>query len=225
MTARRRTPTVRTLGVGVTVLALAAVAGCSSGPDDPAPVSTSGAPTASGSTSPSPSASPSPSDSPSDSASPSASASAPAGYSLDEQSSGDWPTLGGRVGIGLESRVAGHGSYDRVVYQFARDGVPSYRVRYVDAPIEDPSGERKDVAGDAWLEVLVSTVDMPGESAPSADDPLPDTLRGTGIAAAPAIWGGFEGVGQSFIGLTGGQRPYKVSVLENPTRLVVDIAR
>lgn len=225
MTTRRRTPTVRVLGVGVAVLALAAVAGCSSDPDDPAPVSTSASPSTSEPASPSPSPSDSPSATADPSASPSPSASVPAGYSLDERTSGDWPTLGGRVGIGLESRVAGHTTYDRVVYQFARDGVPSYRVHYVDAPIEDPSGERKDVPGDAWLEVLVSTVDMPGESAPSADDPLPRTLEGTGIAAAPAIWGGFEGVGQQFIGLRGGQRPFTVSVLENPTRLVVDIAR
>lgn len=223
MTTRRRTPTVRTLGVGVSVLALAAVAGCSSGPDDPSPTSSSAAPTASASSSPTDSASAS--SSPSESSSPSASASLPAGFSLDEQSTADWPALGGRVGIGIESRVGGHGSYDRVVYQFARDGAPSYRVHYVDEPIQDGSGERKDVAGDVWLEVLVSTVDMPGESAPTADDPLPETLEGTGIAAAPAIWGGFEGVGQSFIGLTGGQRPFKVSVLSNPTRLVVDVAR
>lgn len=217
--ARRTRRTRRAATVATAALALLAVAACTS--EDPEPVtSTSAAPSPSASSeSPTPTAS---------SASPTPSASATAtlaGFSLEEKKTAGWPELGTTIGIGVESRVGTHSGYDRVVYQFSLDGKPTYRVRWVDAPIEDGSGERRDVPGDAWLEVLVTSVDIPGESAPSPDGPLPATLKGTGIAAADPIWGGFEGYGQQFIGVTGEQRPFRVSVLSAPVRLVVDIAR
>ncbi len=215
--ARRTRRAVRATTVATAALALLAVAACTS--EDPEPgTSTSAAPSPSASSeSPTPTA-------PSASPTPSASATL-AGFSLEEKKTAGWPELGTTIGIGVESRVGTHSGYDRVVYQFSLDGKPTYRVRWVDAPIEDGSGERRDVPGDAWLEVLVTSVDIPGESAPSPDGPLPATLEGTGIAAAEPIWGGFEGYGQQFIGVTGEQRPFRVSVLSAPVRLVVDIAR
>ncbi len=213
---RRTARAARSTAVATAALALLAVTACTSEEPEPSP-------SPSTSLSPSPSAS---SESPSPSASPTPSASATlAGFSLREKKTSTWPELGTSIGIGVESRVGKHSGYDRVVYQFSLDGKPTYRVRWVDAPIEDGSGERRDVPGDAWLEVLVTSVDIPGESAPSPDGPLPATLEGTGIAAAEPIWGGFEGYGQQFIGVTGEQRPFRVSVLSAPTRLVVDIAR
>ncbi len=193
-----------------------ALSACASNGTDEASPSPSGSATPSATESPSPSASPSPTSTP---------VPTPEGFSMDEQASGDWPELGGNVGIGVESRVGKQTGYDRVVYQFSRTATPTYRVHWVDAPIDDASGERRDVPGDAWLEVLVTTVDVPGESAPSPDDPLPADLEGTVVVAAPAIWGGFEGYGQQFIGVRDQQRPFRVSVLTNPTRLVVDIAK
>lgn len=216
---RRTARAARATAVATAALALLAVTACTSEEPEPGP-------SASTSPSPSPSAS---SESPTptaSSASPTPSASATlAGFSLEEKKTSTWPELGTSLGIGVESRVGTHSGYDRVVYQFSLDGKPTYRVRWVDAPIDDGSGERRDVPGDAWLEVLVTSVDIPGESAPSPDGPLPATLEGTGIAAAEPIWGGFEGYGQQFIGVTGEQRPFRVSVLSAPTRLVVDIAR
>ena len=55
-------------------------------------------------------------------------------------------------------------------------------------------------------------------------DPTASALSGTVIAEANAIFGGFEGYGQSFIGVRDRERPFKVSVLSGPTRLVVDVA-
>lgn len=214
---RRAVRAVRATTVATAALALLAVTACTSEDPEPSPgTSLSPSPSA-GSESPTPTAS-------SDSPTPSASATL-AGFSLEEKKTSTWPELGTTVGIGVESRVGTHSGYDRVVYQFSLDGKPTYRVRWVEAPIEDGSGERRDVPGDAWLEVLVTSVDIPGESAPSPDGPLPATLEGTGIAAADPIWGGFEGYGQQFIGVTGEQRPFRVSVLSAPARLVVDIAR
>ncbi|QIM22645.1 hypothetical protein G7075_18375 [Phycicoccus sp. HDW14] len=215
----RRTRRVARGGAAATAaLAVVALAACTtSGKEEPG----LGPDPSVSSSSASPSATPDPSTS---SASPSPSTTL-AGFSLEEQKTAGWPELGSSIGIGVESRVGKHTGYDRVVYQFSKAGTPTYRVRWVDAPVEDGSGDRRDVPGDAWLEVMVTSVDIPGESAPSPDDPLPATLKGTGIASADAIWGGFEGYGQQFIGVTGGQRPFRVSLLTGPTRLVVDVAR
>lgn len=216
-TARRSRRALRPTAVATAALALLAVTACTSEDPEPSPSPTVSPSPSTSSVSPTPSAS---------SATPTPSASATlAGFSLEEQKTATWPELGTSIGIGIESRVGKHTGYDRVVYQFSLDGKPTYRVRWVDAPIEDGSGERRDVPGDAWLEVMVTSVDIPGESAPSPDGPLPATLAGTGIAAADPIYGGFEGYGQQFIGVTGEQRPFRVSVLSAPTRLVVDIAR
>ncbi|MBM6401823.1 AMIN-like domain-containing (lipo)protein [Phycicoccus sonneratiae] len=222
MSAPTTAPRTRRAGraalAATTALAVATLAACTVGGKEDPPlgpdpsVSTSSA---------GPSASPSPTES---SASPSPSGTL-AGFTLEDQQSDDWPELGADLGIGLESRVGKHEGYDRVVYEFTGKDAPNYRVRYVDEPIGDPSGERVKVAGDVWLEVVVNSLDIPGESAPSPDDPLPSTLAGTGVAEANAIWGGFEGYGQAFIGLTGEQRPFKVSTATNPSRLVVDVAR
>ncbi|MGG5257794.1 AMIN-like domain-containing (lipo)protein [Phycicoccus avicenniae] len=218
--ARRTDRTRRTGVVLAAALAVVALAACTtSGKEEPGlgpdPSTTASSPSASPTPTPTASSStPSPSTSPT-----------LAGFSLADRQSKDWPELGGALGIGLESRVGKHTGYVRVVYEFSGPDVPNYAVRYVDAPVADGSGDRVTVAGDVWLEVLVSSLDVPGESAPSPDDPLPATLKGTGVAEAKAIWGGFEGIGQGFIGLTGERRPFKVTTATNPSRLVVDIAR
>ncbi len=45
---------------------------------------------------------------------------------------------GEQVGI---VRVGRHSGYDRVVWEFPGAGLPTYRVRYVDTPIADGSGD------------------------------------------------------------------------------------
>ena len=216
-TARPTRRTARVALVAAAAVSSLALAACTtSGKEDPGlgpDPSVSSTPSATESTGPTGSASPTGTPVPT-----------PDGFSMDEQASPAWPELGGKVGIGVESRVGKNEGYDRVVYQFSRDATPNYRVHWVDEPLDDASGEPRDVPGAAWLEVLVTSVDVPGESAPSPDDPLPNTLEGTVIAAAPAIWGGFEGYGQQFIGVRDQQRPFRVTVLQDPTRLVVDIA-
>ena len=214
---RRAVRAVRATTVATAALALLAVTACTSEDPEPSPgTSLSPSPSA-GSESPTPTAS-------SDSPTPSASATL-AGFSLEEKKTSTWPSSAPRSASASSPGSAPTPATTGVVYQFSLDGKPTYRVRWVEAPIEDGSGKRRDVPGDAWLEVLVTSVDIPGESAPSPDGPLPATLEGTGIAAADPIWGGFEGYGQQFIGVTGEQRPFRVSVLSAPTRLVVDIAR
>ena len=202
----------------LTVLSLMSLAliGCSD--DEPA----SPVPTQSSATS-SPSQSAAVSASPTNSASPTGSASVPAGFSLDAVSSPGYPSLGGDLGtIGLV-RVGGHTGYDRVVWQFAGAGRPSFQVHYVDQPIADGSGDVVAVPGDAYLEVMISSVGIPAANAPRPGNASAASLAGTVIAQARPVYGGFEAVGQSFVGVRDRERPFRVAVLTNPTRLVVDV--
>ncbi|MEO7421466.1 MAG: hypothetical protein ABIU87_03615 [Ornithinibacter sp.] len=206
---------------GIGTAALVVLAGCSTDPDPSPTVTTptTASPTASGA-SPSPS-SPSPTPSPSTSAG----TSVPAGFDLEDKKGGTFPDLGDDVGPGAGVRVGKHTGYDRVVFDFADTGTPTYLVRYVDTPVSDGSGDPVAVKGDAYLEVLVTNVSVPSGSTKAPADSGPAELSGTVVAEANAIFGGFEGHGQSFIGVLGQKRPFRVSLESTPTRLVIDIAR
>ena len=214
---RSRTTTVATVAV-VSVLALT-LGGCSDDdPPTPMPTESSTAQT------PSPSASASTGTaSPTSSATPSGTASVPAGFSLDEVSSARYPNLGGDLGAIGVVRVGRHTGYDRVVWQFPGTGRPSFQVHYVDEPIADGSGDVVDVPGEAFIEVMISSVTIPAESAPRPENASAASIAGTVIAQARPVYGGFEAVGQTFVGVRDRERPLRVTVLTNPTRLVVDI--
>lgn len=215
MTSRPFRPVVRRAGVAVVLLAVGSLVGCS----DPEPVAspspaTSDTPTTS---------SPSPTES-SPSATPSASPTASlTGFSRDDVTSPTFPELGGALGDRAVVRVGRHTGYDRVVWEFTGTGRPSYQVRYVATPTADGSGDPVDVAGDAALELFVSSVQIPESPDGCPSDLSPGALSGTVFRQVNAICGSFEGVAQAFVGLDE-ERPFKVAVLTKPTRLVIDVA-
>ena len=140
----------------------------------------------------------------------------PAGFTLDEVSSPSFPDLGGDLGgIGVV-RVGRHTGFDRVVWQFPGSGRPTYRVHYVDEPTADGSGDAVDVAGDAYLEVMITTVGIPADGAPRPAQRLRVSIAGTVMAQALPVYGGFEGYGQAFVGVRDRERPFKVTVLREP---------
>ncbi|MFL6152696.1 MAG: hypothetical protein ACJ72B_09970 [Ornithinibacter sp.] len=225
----RTSPTAR----AATVLSLAvlALAGCSDdGTPTPAPTQPSGttastpAPSTPSPTAPVPTT-PAPTDTASASASPSPSGttSVPAGFSLKTVSTKGFPSLGGDLGAIGGVRVGTHPGYDRVVWEFPGAGRPSLQVKYVDQPIADGSGDVVDIRGDAFLEVLVSSVGIPPANAPRPGSASAASLAGTVVAEAQPVYGGFEAVGQAFVGVRDGKRPFRVTLLRNPTRVVVDI--
>ncbi|MGL5860064.1 MAG: AMIN-like domain-containing (lipo)protein [Phycicoccus sp.] len=115
--------------------------------------------------------------------------------------------------------------YDRVVYEFSGTGPADYLVQYVEEPIAEGSGDVVQVAGDAYLQVLVTALAYPeGDEQPPPDVPA-SALEGTAVAESSALFAGFEGMGQVFVGIRGGQRPFRVTALREPTRLVIDVAR
>lgn len=119
-------------------------------------------------------------------------------------------------------RVGQHEGFDRVVFEYAGTGVPSYLAGYTETPLQQASGNPVSVPGNAYFELIVQGTagDMM-----RADEPITQngskglstrTVQDVNLAAI------FEADSQFFIGLDR-QRGFHVYTLENPTRIVVDI--
>ncbi len=219
---------------------VALVAGCSSSPEPDVSPSGSSAPTASASATPSPaesaSATPSASTSPSASASPSVAATAardgcPAFDATGASaSSDDWSgDLSDRL-WGVTMRVGTHECYDRWVLEFkGRGGMPGWSVTPHEASTFAVDGSGEDLspalAGSASLEVRFGAwYDGTALERAPYDGPM-RVLTGGFVAIQEArIVGAFEGISQVGIGLDE-LRPYRVRWLEDPARLVVDVAK
>jgi hypothetical protein len=121
-------------------------------------------------------------------------------------------------------RVAAHDGFDRVVFETGGTGIPGWDVRYVDQASSQGSGKPVDVAGDAVLQVTLTGAGYPydtGVDEYSGPDPL--SASGTQAVAEVAFDGTFEGTTVSFVG-TSGKLPFRVYRLENPVRVVVEVA-
>ena len=71
-----------------------------------------------------------------------------------EASSADVASTGPDAPILRDVRIATHDGFDRIVFEFDSDGLPQWRVAYIDAPvIQCGSGHEVPVAGAAWLQV------------------------------------------------------------------------
>ncbi|RDI52873.1 AMIN-like domain-containing (lipo)protein [Nocardia mexicana] len=122
-------------------------------------------------------------------------------------------------------RIGHHEGFDRVVYELGGTGTPGWRVQYTDRAVQDGSGRLIDVAGQSILEVQILGSAYPWDSGVTAyegPDPATDP-------DAPAIAGVYrtqvyEGTTQSFIGVNADKPAFSVSALQNPARLVIDVA-
>lgn len=114
---------------------------------------------------------------------------------------------------------AGH---DRVVFEFAGDSVPGYRIEYRAGPVQRcGSGDPVTVAGAARLVVRF----QPAQAHDDRGNPAPAPRRGT--PALPAVREltlicDFEGQVEWVLGVAG-RTPYRVSELTGPARLVLDV--
>jgi hypothetical protein len=139
------------------------------------------------------------------------------------------PDVGGpaRPGNGLsvvDARVGRQDGFDRVVYELAGEGEVGWRVEYVDEPRQQGSGDEVDLEGESSLSVTVLGVGYPGDTGIEHDDG-PRRLRDPTLASVAEVFLGsvFEGHYESFLGISGPPRPFRVYALSNPTRLVIDV--
>jgi hypothetical protein len=135
------------------------------------------------------------------------------------------PTGAGETFLSVTNiRVAEHDGYDRVVFDLdgKGSGQPGWRVEYVDQATDDGSGHAVQVDGDAILRVSLSGTATPMDSGVeefSGDRIEPGTESVDEIVYR--YW--FEGYTTAFLGIDEGERPFRVFLLENPTRVVIDV--
>src|SRR5687767_5244098 len=121
--------------------------------------------------------------------------------------------------------VSGHDGYDRVVFQF-RNGVPGYRVEYVEPPLrEDGSGNLVELDGDAFVVVRMEQASGFDLSVPEGalvyTGPRRISPDGTSVVREVVRTGDFEAVLAWAVGLAD-RAPFRVLTLEGPARIVVD---
>ncbi|HEU4674740.1 MAG TPA: hypothetical protein VFS29_02040 [Motilibacteraceae bacterium] len=219
-TTPRRRPAALLAAAGATALAVTACGGGSSGPvasSSPLPTSSSTV------TSPAPSSVPSPTLTPAPST------------AAEPTSAFTGGTFGPVVRAGMPTpaslltglRVAHHQGYDRVVFELS-GAVPGYRVAYVREVLEDPSGQRVGLQGDARLLVTLrgATTDTSFQTTEGA---TPSSYTGPRrlLPDLPSVMevrlvGDFEAVLSAGIGVDH-KVPFRVFTLNNPTRVVVDV--
>lgn len=121
-------------------------------------------------------------------------------------------------------RVGHHDGYDRVVFQLGGTGTPGWRVEYVDAAVEDPTGETVEVAGDSPLQVVLTGTAYPFDTG-QTEFPLrqPVAAAGTTAVTEAVLLGTFEAQSQAFVGVTGEPRPFRAYLLPDPARVVIDV--
>jgi len=120
-------------------------------------------------------------------------------------------------------RVGAHEGFDRVVVDLEGDGDPGWFVDYTSTPMQETVGQPLQVAGNSFLNINVDGTVYPFEL--GKDNNVPVTMAGdTGNIIDVISAGTYEGRSQVVVGLRS-ELPYSVQVLENPTRVVVDIVQ
>lgn len=139
--------------------------------------------------------------------------------------SDNWPDFGDAKGVyPVAMRSAVHDGFERIVIEHAGTGTPSMLVRYTDDPMAPGSGADLGIDQNAVLEVVWSGTssidDMDVDELMQVNDPITDL--NTTAAQSVVVFPPFEATSNYFIGLDE-QRPYAVTILQDPVRLVVDI--
>jgi hypothetical protein len=138
------------------------------------------------------------------------------------------PAVPGGTALLTDVRLGRHEGFDRVVFEFRPGASPGYRVRYVQPPIvEDGSGKRVAVAGDAYLSIRMepaSGFDLEGTSGQVYTGPVRIGGSGAGTAVVLEVvrTGDFEAVLTWVAGLED-RAPFRVIRLSGPPRIVVDV--
>ncbi|MGV0405128.1 AMIN-like domain-containing (lipo)protein [Corynebacterium marquesiae] len=119
-------------------------------------------------------------------------------------------------------RIGQHEGFERVVFELDGGGTPGWFVDYADTPTQQGSGKTIDYSGETALNVNIDGVVYPFEA--GKEDPRIGVVDAPteGIVTQVVNGGTFEGRRQFVIGMNA-RKPYSVQVLDNPTRLVVDI--
>jgi hypothetical protein len=132
----------------------------------------------------------------------------------------------GLTALLVDVRTGRHDGYERVVFEFLGDRVPGYAVQYVDPPFTaDPSDLPVAVDGDAFLRVRMawaSGYDLTGDLGQVYTGPDRIDVNAP-VVQELVLLGDFEAVLSWVIGVDA-EHPFRVTVLDEPARIVIDIA-
>ncbi len=121
-------------------------------------------------------------------------------------------------------RSGQHANFDRVVFEFDGDHLPSYHIEYIDRPVRQcGSGDVVPLAGDGWLRVRMEPARAHTEEG-QAMIPLsyrPRRVNHTNIKEIVSTCD-FEAQVEWVLGISSPNR-YRVIELSNPLRLVIDV--
>jgi hypothetical protein len=120
-------------------------------------------------------------------------------------------------------RVGAHDGFDRVTFEIEGEGAPGWRIGYDADPRQQGSGHAVDVGGDAALHVSLTRFAYPMD-APAELRDGPQRLEPSRTSALVEVLDDsiYEGHHDFWLGIDD-QRPYRVALLEAPTRVVIDI--
>ena len=132
----------------------------------------------------------------------------------------------GLTALLVDVRTGRHDGYERVVFEFLGDRVPGYAVQYVDPPFTaDPSDLPVAIDGDAFLRVRMawaSGYDLTGDLGQVYTGPDRIDVNAP-VVQELVLLGDFEAVLSWVIGVDA-EHPFRVTVLDEPARIVIDIA-
>jgi hypothetical protein len=132
------------------------------------------------------------------------------------------PRPGAPIAVLKEVRTASHANFDRVVFEFEGDRLPSHHVEYVDRPVRQcGSGDAVELAGDAWLIVRMTPARAHTEAGQATVKERERRLALPVLKELESICD-FEAEVSWALGLASTNR-YRVMELSNPARLVVDV--
>ncbi len=123
----------------------------------------------------------------------------------------------------VDVRVGSHDGFDRVVFEFDGTGNPGFWVRYEDLPTQQGSGNPISVSGSPKLVIDIRGTGYPfdfGVTDFPSDPVQPDN---TAVLTEIVGAGTYEGTIRYVAGLRGQRQAIKAFVIQNPTRLIVDI--
>jgi hypothetical protein len=121
-------------------------------------------------------------------------------------------------------RIGGHDGFDRVVFELGGEGTPGWDVRYLDQASDPGSGHAVEVAGGAVLQVQITGAGYPYDTGVEEyAGPVPLTSAETKEVTEVVFRATYEGNTTAFIG-TWGEAPFRVYALEDPARVVVEVA-
>lgn len=141
-------------------------------------------------------------------------------FGTERQMTEGWPGSASEPTYLTEIRAARHEGFDRVVFEHEGSPVPQYLVEYTEDARTEGTGQAINVPGSVILAVGVSGVMPPedldiieqGEWFPEAETVL------AGVHALPP----WEAHARYYVGLDT-ERGFRVTALEDPARIVVDL--